>query len=78
MGGTGGNGTDDMRDRLEARLAELEAEQDAGRNLLAEMEAKQADLQQTLLRISGAIQVLQELLAPTPTEAPATPVASTP
>jgi uncharacterized coiled-coil protein SlyX len=78
MGGTGGNGTDDMRDRLEARLAELEAEQDAGRNLLAEMEAKQADLQQTLLRISGAIQVLQELLAPAPTEAPATPVASTP
>jgi hypothetical protein len=31
--------------------------------MLAETEAKAADLRQTLLRITGAIQVLEELLA---------------
>lgn len=61
-----------MRDTVEARLGELRAEREAGRKLLAEMEAKQADLQQTLLRISGAIQVLEELLDPPPS-APVTP-----
>lgn len=31
--------------------------------MLAELKAKQADLRQTLLRISGAIQVLEEVLS---------------
>ncbi len=52
-----------MQVRLEQRLSELKAEYQAGQKMLAELEAKQADLRQTMLRISGAIQVLEELLA---------------
>ena len=40
---------------------------DTGQTMLAELDAKQLDLRQTLLRISGAIQVLQELIADRPT-----------
>jgi chromosome segregation ATPase len=53
-----------MREQLERRLAQLQAERQAGEKLMAELAAKQAELQGTLLRISGAIQVLQEMLAP--------------
>ncbi len=52
-----------MQEQLEKRLTELEAEYRAGQAMLAELEAKRADLEQTLLRISGAIQVLKEILA---------------
>ena len=52
-----------MRERLESRLAELKAEFEAGQKMLAELEAKQANLRDTLLRISGAVQVLEEELA---------------
>ena len=52
-----------MRERLGQRLTELKAEYAAGEKVMAELEANQVDLQQTLLRISGAIQVLEELLA---------------
>ncbi len=56
-----------MQAQLEQRLSELKAEFEAGQKMLAELEAKQVNIQQTLLRISGAIQVLEELLAqPTP------------
>ena len=49
------------------RLGELRAEYRAGEKMLANLEAEQANLQQTLLRVSGAIQVLEELLdAPPP------------
>ncbi|MGH3925680.1 MAG: hypothetical protein ACRDTT_22945, partial [Pseudonocardiaceae bacterium] len=51
-----------MQDQLEKRVAELENEYRAGQEMLAELDAKRADLHQTLLRISGAIQVLKELL----------------
>ncbi len=51
-----------MRDQLERRLTELKAEFESGQKALAELEAKQANLRNTLLRISGAIQVLEEEL----------------
>lgn len=52
-----------MRERLEKRLNELKAELEAGEKLLADITSKQGSLQGSLLRISGAIQVLQEVLA---------------
>ena len=51
-----------MRAQLEKRLAELQAEFEAGQRMLAELRQKRADLEQTLLRIDGAIQVLGEEL----------------
>jgi prefoldin subunit 5 len=51
-----------MREQLEKRLAELQAEYQAGQQLLAELDTKRADLHQTMLQIGGAIQVLTELL----------------
>jgi hypothetical protein len=52
-----------MRDQLERRLKTLRTELEAGEKMLADMDAKRANLRETLLRISGAIQVLEELLA---------------
>lgn len=50
-----------MTERIQVRLSELRGEFAAGQKALAELDAKQAELRQTLLRISGAIQVLEEL-----------------
>lgn len=58
-----------MRPQIEQRLSELKSEYEAGQKMLADLEAKKADLQTTLLRISGAIQVLEDLLAEKPAEA---------
>jgi len=52
-----------MREQLAQRLKELHAEFATGQKMLAELEAKQANLRETLLRISGAMQVLEEELA---------------
>ena len=52
-----------MREQLAARLQALRQELETGQKLLADLEARQLDLRQTILRISGAIQVLEELLA---------------
>jgi predicted nuclease with TOPRIM domain len=51
-----------MREQLERRLQELKSEFEAGQKMLAELEAKQMGLRETLFRISGAIQVLEEEL----------------
>lgn len=58
-----------MQDRLAARLENLRKEHQTGQAMLADLEAKQLDLRQTLLRIAGAIQVLEELLADAETPA---------
>lgn len=47
---------------LEQRLQTLQTEFQTGQAMLAELEAKQAHLRETLARMSGAIQVLQECL----------------
>lgn len=54
-----------MKEQVEQRLTELKAEFTSGQKVLADLEAKQITLRETLLRISGAIQVLEELLAET-------------
>jgi predicted nuclease with TOPRIM domain len=51
-----------LKPTIEHRLEALKTEFEAGQQLLAELEAKQANVRETLLRISGAIQVLEELL----------------
>ncbi len=50
-----------MKERIEARLAELRAEFAAGQTMLAELEEKRERLRESLLRIAGAIQVLEEM-----------------
>lgn len=52
-----------MKEHIEQRLKDLKAEFESGQAMLADVETKQANLKSTLLRISGAIQVLEELLA---------------
>lgn len=52
-----------MRNQLEHRLKNLKAEFESGQKMLTDMEVKQASMRNTLLRISGAIQVLEEELA---------------
>ncbi len=51
-----------MKDQLEKRLEELKAEFEQGQKMLSEIESRRDNLRQSLLRISGAIQVLEELL----------------
>lgn len=55
-----------MKEKLQQRLQDLKTEFEDGQKILAELEAKQANLRETLLRISGAIQVLEEMLSETP------------
>lgn len=57
-----------MKEQLEKRLAELKAEFASGQKVMADLEAKQASLRDTLLQISGAIQVLEEELGKVSTE----------
>lgn len=45
---------------LEERLTQLRSQYESGRKQLEQLQQKQNDLQVTLLRISGAVQVLEE------------------
>ena len=56
----------DLRAQLEERLTALRGELAAGRRLLADLQARQAEVVDTLLRIDGAIGVLEEELAAAP------------
>ena len=54
-----------MNDKLEARLKDLREQFAAGQTAMAELNRKQDELRTTMLRISGAIQVLEEMIGPT-------------
>lgn len=51
-----------MKKLLYKRLQELKQEYELGRDKLEQIESQYENLNSTLLRISGAIQVLEELL----------------
>ena len=52
-----------MHEQIRARLAELKKELEAGQTELQKVETQRTYLHETVLRISGAVQVLEELLA---------------
>jgi prefoldin subunit 5 len=52
-----------MREQLQARLDELKRQYQLGEGQLRELSRQEAALRETLLRITGAIQVLEELLS---------------
>ena len=51
-----------MQEQLQKRLEELKKEFETGQARLRELGAEQARISETMLRISGAIQVLEEAL----------------
>lgn len=51
-----------IREQLQERLEALRAEFEKGQSRLGELQRQESQLQETLLRISGATQVLTELL----------------
>jgi hypothetical protein len=53
-----------MREQMEARLAALKSELDKGQTQLRQLESQSSSLRETMLRISGAIMVIEELLSP--------------
>jgi len=57
-----------MREQLQERLDKLKAEFEQGQKMLAELDTQRENVRQTLLRISGAIQVLEEELGKTSEE----------
>ncbi len=65
-----------METRLRRRLGELRAEYEKGRQTLEELEGQAANVRATLLRIAGAVQVLQEELGEEPTDAAGQPAPS--
>jgi hypothetical protein len=52
-----------MHERIRQRVSELRKDFEAGEARLAALDREAVQLRQTLLRISGAIQVLEETLA---------------
>ena len=52
-----------MKSQLETRLQELRTEYETGLGVMNDLQKKQDELRTTLMRISGAIQVLEEMLA---------------
>ena len=51
-----------MREHMTQRRAELQAEHEKGAQMLATMERERVQLEQTMLRIAGALAMLDELL----------------
>jgi len=55
-----------MRERIDKRIEELRRELNAGHQTLRELEARSGEIRSQMLRINGAIQVLEELIAEMP------------
>jgi predicted nuclease with TOPRIM domain len=51
-----------MKEQIKNRIESLRMEYRTGQEVLAELEGREASVKLTLTRISGAIQVLEELL----------------
>jgi predicted nuclease with TOPRIM domain len=54
-----------QQEQVQDRLASLKKEFETGQARLRQLEAEQSYLRETMLRISGAIQVLQEIMGET-------------
>ena len=52
-----------MRQQIEARLKDLRSEYEKGQTQLRQLETQLTSVRETLMRISGAIMVLEEVLA---------------
>jgi predicted RNase H-like nuclease (RuvC/YqgF family) len=61
-----------MQDQVQARIEALRKELEVGQQRMQELERQLTQLRDTMLRISGAIQVLEELQADA-ASAPAAP-----
>jgi prefoldin subunit 5 len=59
-----------MSEQIEQRLEELRNEYQVGQQKLAQLERTRAELHAVLLRIAGAIQVLEELKQTEPVDKP--------
>ncbi|MDB9422628.1 hypothetical protein [Microcystis aeruginosa] len=57
-----------MKEQIKERIEQLKAEYESGQKMLADLEIQESNLRTTMMRISGAIQVLEELLAKTEEE----------
>lgn len=51
-----------MKEQLEQRLKGLKSEFERGQKVMADLESRRVTVRDTLLRISGAIQVIEEML----------------
>lgn len=52
-----------MKEQVEARINALKVELESGRQMMQELDEKRNNLGYTIMRISGAVQVLEELVA---------------
>ena len=50
-----------MTEQIQQRIEQLRHELQSGQRLLSELDARRADVRDSLLRVSGAIQALEEL-----------------
>ncbi|HEY2172909.1 MAG TPA: hypothetical protein VGH85_03770 [Mycobacteriales bacterium] len=71
------SGGDAMTEQALTRLAELQREYDVGQRRLQELVAQEVSIRETLLRISGAIQVLTELSGQVAAQDPEAPAPGT-
>jgi hypothetical protein len=51
-----------MKEQIELRINELKVELEAGQKVMEELENQRSNITYTLLRINGAIQVLEEMV----------------